>query len=30
MGASAAAEDTFWRELAATPQMAAFKARRNG
>jgi phospholipase C len=30
MGASMAAEDTFWHELAATPQMAAFRARRNG
>ncbi len=30
MGAQAAAEDTFWHELAATPQLAAFRARRNG
>ena len=30
MGASMAAEDTFWHELAATPQLAAFRARRNG
>jgi len=30
MGASAAAEDSFWHELAATPQMSAFRARRNG
>ena len=27
MGASAAAEDTFWHELAASPQMAAFRAK---
>jgi phospholipase C len=30
MGASAAAEDTFWHQLAATPQLAAFRARRKG
>ncbi|HXA27421.1 MAG TPA: alkaline phosphatase family protein [Candidatus Angelobacter sp.] len=30
MGASMAAEDTIWHELAATPQMNAFRARRNG
>jgi len=30
MAATAAAEDTSWHELAATPQMAAFHARRNG
>jgi phospholipase C len=27
MGAAAAAEDTMWHELAATPQMAAFRAK---
>ncbi|HEV7680438.1 MAG TPA: alkaline phosphatase family protein [Candidatus Dormibacteraeota bacterium] len=30
MGASAGAEDTFWHELAASPQLAAFNSRRSG